>query len=420
MNLFSRNYSVLLSGTFIKAVGTGIYSVAAMLLVLELTNNVFYSGLTFFFINIPNIIGFLIAPFANYISYKKGLIVCEFLKSILLLSIPLLYMVESLHVFYVIGIMFLVAMISQFTYPIESTLVPAFVGEENVVRANSLMNMLRESLDIVFLTVAGLVIAFIGNAEVVMITAVCHGLTGFLYMLFTFKIEHTTLEKATLQSNVIRYKKDLSEGFQVIWGSHLKKVVVPAIVVNFFTGGLFAILPAFSLQQGGSEHYYGYYLAALTFGMLIGSMLTPLLKDIAFGKMIVICFIFSGLCMIGVGLVPSSIGIVLMAIAFFWIAVVNILIFSLIQSKVEIKLVGRVITVVSSIAGLCTPLGSLFGGFVGTIELHYPIILAGIALVIVAIYYYLNKRLRALPKIDEIELLLKKTSTNKEVKVADS
>jgi len=156
--ILNFNFNILLSGVFVKSLGSGMYSVGAMMLVLYISGDPLYSGVAFFVVSLPSCLSFLIAPFANYVSYKKALITCELIKSILLLFIPILYGFSMLHVWTVILIMFFVSVISTFTYPIETTLVPAFVGKENVVKANSYINMLRESLDIVFLAVAGIMI----------------------------------------------------------------------------------------------------------------------------------------------------------------------------------------------------------------------------------------------------------------------
>lgn len=155
---------------FVKSLGAGMYSIGAMMLVLFISENPFYSGLAFFVVTLPSCFSFLIAPFTNYVSFKKALIICELTKFILLLFIPILYQLSLLHVTTVIIIMFLVSIISTFTYPIETTLIPAFVGKDNVVKENSYINMLRESLDVVFLAVSGIIIAMIGRVITILVS----------------------------------------------------------------------------------------------------------------------------------------------------------------------------------------------------------------------------------------------------------
>lgn len=132
-----------------------------MLLVLHLTENVLFSGLAYFSITLASTLAFLVAPFANYVTYKKGLIVSGLLKSALLFTIPLFYLTTGLNVFYVLVLLFTVALISQFTYPIESTITPIIVGKDHIIKANSFLHTIREGMDIAFLAGAGILVVFV-------------------------------------------------------------------------------------------------------------------------------------------------------------------------------------------------------------------------------------------------------------------
>jgi len=222
--VLNYNFNILLSGAFVKSLGSGMYSIGAMMLVLFISGNPFYSGVAFFVVSLPSCFSFLIAPFANYVSYKKALVVCELTKSILLLLIPIFYAFSMLHVLIVIMIMFVVALLSAFTYPIETTLVPSFVGKENVVKANSYINMLRESLDVVFLAVAGIIIAMIGSVTAILITAGCHLITTVLYLFFRLEAEKSD-ETFSVKQTIKNYKHNLKEGFVYIRHSILPHII---------------------------------------------------------------------------------------------------------------------------------------------------------------------------------------------------
>ncbi|WP_096438761.1 MFS transporter [Alteribacter populi] len=405
--LFSYNFNILLSGVFVKAIGTGIYSIAGMLLVLYISGDPFYSGVAFFVISLPSCISFLISPFANYVSYKKALIVCELAKSMLLFLIPLLYAFSVLQVSYVIMIMFSVALISAFTYPIETTLVPSFVGKANVVKANSYINTLRESLDIVFLAVAGVLVAVIGSVQAVLITACCHAITSLLYLLFRFEANKVTNDSDTYKTKILiqSYKKDLKAGIEYIRHSILPHIIVSAVFVNFFVGGMFASLPAFSLMQGGSEAFYGYFMVAMTLGMLGGSILTPRIKQLPYGSLTMVSALWAGLFWLGATLLPAWFSIVFYGIGFIAVGVINILLFSIIQQQVEVKMIGRVITVLTSFAAIGQPVGALLGGTISSMfSPVYPFILSGMIMVLFSLYWLLHPILRSLKPIDKLTL----------------
>src|SRR5690625_3468183 len=146
-----RNFLIFMTGVLINGIGSGIYSVAGMLLVLTLSGSVLYSGFAFFAISFAGTLSFLIAPFANYAKYKNSLVYSNLVKAIILFTIPLLHYTIGLDVWYVISLLFISALFTQYTYPIESTILPVIVGEENVIEANSYLQTIREAMDIVFI-----------------------------------------------------------------------------------------------------------------------------------------------------------------------------------------------------------------------------------------------------------------------------
>ncbi len=408
--VLNYNFNILLSGVFVKSLGSGMYSIGAMMLVLYISGNPFYSGVAFFVVSLPSCFSFLIAPFANYVSYKKSLVICELTKSILLLSIPILYAFSLLHVLTVIMIMFLVSVLSAFTYPIETTLVPSFVGKENVVKANSYINMLRESLDVVFLAVAGIIIAMIGSVTAILITAGCHLITTALYLLFRLEAAKNN-ETFRVKQTIKNYKHDLKEGLIYIRQTILPHIIAGAVLINFFTGSMFASIPAFSLMQGGSEAYYGYYMAAMTIGLLIGSFLTPKIKQLPYSRLTMGAAFISGIFWIGATYLPVWYSLLFYCIGFIGVGVINILIFSVVQQQVDERMIGRVITILISLSAIGQPFGALLGGTISSIlSPIYPIIMAGISMVVFSIYFLVHPLLRSLESIDNLSVFKKATS----------
>lgn len=403
--ILNFNFNILLSGVFVKSLGSGMYSVGAMMLVLYISGDPFYSGVAFFVVSLPSCFSFLIAPFANYVSYKKALIICELTKSILLLLIPMLHGFSMLHVWTVIIIMFLVSVISAFTYPIETTLVPSFVGKENVVKANSYINMLRESLDIVFLAVAGIMITMIGSVTVIFITAGCHLITTALYLFFRLESSKSN-EPFSIKQTIKNYKIDLKEGLVYIRHSILPHIIAGAVLINFFTGSMFASIPAFSLMKGGSEAYYGYYMVAMTIGLLIGSFLTPKIKQLPYSALTMGAALVSGIFWIGSAYLSIWYSLIFYCMGFIGVGVINILIFSIVQQQVEERMIGRVITILISLSAIGQPIGALFGGSISSIlSPIYPVIMAGMIMVVFSIYFFAHPLLRSLQSIDELSIL---------------
>ena len=406
-----RNFLILMTGVFINAIGSGIYLVAGMLLVLHLSGSVLYSGFAFFAISLAGTLSFLVAPLANYAKYKNGLVYSNLIKAGILFTIPLLNYTIGLHVWYVIGLLFIVALFTQYTYPIESTILPIIVGEENVIEANSYLQTIREAMDIVFIAGAGIIITFIGTIPAISITAVCILLVTVSYAFFNFKQPEVNKEKSeSVRSASHVYFLDLKAGLNYVKSSLIPKMILSIVFINIAMVIMTTNLPAFALMKGnGVEAAYGFYLAAMSVGTMIGTILSPRLKQINFGKLIITAFFGTGVMWMGTATLPLIPSIILFSIGAISIGILNLLVFSSIQKQVETVYIGRVVTLLTSAAALGMPLGSLIGGFLGeTFTPVLAVMICSMSMVIFSVYWLSSSVLRKLPGIDHVNLFNKR------------
>lgn len=404
-----RNFLILMIGVFINGIGSGIYLVAGMLLVLNLSDSVLYSGFAFFAISLAGTLSFLIAPLANYAKYKKSLVYSNLIKAIILFTIPLLHYTIGLNVWYLISLLFIVALFTQYTYPIESTILPTIVGKDNVIEANSYLQTIREAMDIVFIAGAGIIITFIGTIPTISITAVCILLVAISYAFFNFEqpdVNKKKLESVSVKETTNIYFSDLKGGFNYIKGSLIPKMIFSIIFINIAMVIMATNLPAFSLiKSNGVESAYGFYLASLSLGIMIGTILTPRLKKLSFGKLIILTFTGTGILWMGTAVLPLIPSIILFSIGAIPIGVLNILVFSFIQKQVETAYIGRVVTLLTSASAMGMPLGSLIGGFLGeTYTPGFAVMICSVSMIIFSVYWLSSSVLRTLPGIDSVQL----------------
>ncbi|KGP92228.1 MFS transporter [Pontibacillus chungwhensis BH030062] len=405
--VMERNFLILMSGVFINGLGNGIYSVAGMLLVLNVSGSVLYSGFAFFAITLAGTLSFLIAPLANYAKYKNSLVYSNLIKAMILFTIPLANYTIGLNVWFVITLLFITALLTQYTYPIESTILPIIVGKDHVVEANSYLQTIRESMDIAFIAGAGILISIIGTIPSITITALCLIVVSFLYAFFNFQQPEQDREKSqSIKDAITNYFTDLKAGFNYISNSLVTNMIFSLVFINMSMAIMTTNLPAFSLIKGGGvEAVYGFYLASMSLGMLVGSIVSPKLKHIHFGKLIITTFTGTGFMWIGTSLLPLIPSMILFSTGAISIGILNILVFSSIQKQVETAYIGRVITVLTSAAALGMPVGSLIGGVLGeTFAPEIPVMICGISMIIFGIFWLSSSVLRKLPGIDHVNL----------------
>ncbi|WP_027964031.1 MFS transporter [Halalkalibacillus halophilus] len=405
-----RNFLILMTGVLINSIGSGIFLIAGMLLVLNLSGSVLYSGFAVFAISLASTLAFLIAPLANYAKYKNGLVYSNLIKAMILFTIPLLHYTVGTDVWYVIVILFIASLFSQYTYPIESTILPVIVGKGYVVEANTYLQTIREAMDIVFIAVAGILVTLIGAVPAIGITASCILLVSILYIFFNFKQPTIEREKSSsMRTAITGYKNDLKAGFTYISESLIPKMIGSIVFINIAMAIMTTNLPAFSLIKGdGLEAAYGFYLASLSIGIMIGTLITPKIKHIDFGKLMIIAYLASGVMWMGTATLPFIASLILFSLGAISIGILNILVFSSIQQQVETEYIGRVITVLTSMASLGIPLGALVGGAIGeTFTPVLPVMVCSISMVVFSLVWLSNSVLRKLPDIENVNLFSK-------------
>ncbi|WP_411955049.1 MFS transporter [Alkalibacillus sp. S2W] len=199
---------------------------------------------------------------------------------------------------------------------------------------------------------------------------------------------------------------DLAAGFKYIKNSLVPKMIFSIVFVNIAMAIMTTNLPAFSLLKGdGLEAVYGTYLASMSLGIMVGTMITPKLKDIDFGKLIIFAYFGTGIVWIGTAILPMVVSIPLFSIGAISIGVLNICVFSSIQKQVETEYIGRVITLMTSAASLGIPLGGLIGGVLGDVFTPIiPVLICGVSMIIFSIMWGSSTVLRKLPSIDHVNL----------------
>src|SRR5699024_5393104 len=228
-------------------------------------------------------------------------------------------------------------------------------------------------MDIVFIAGAGIIVTLIGTVEALFVTGTCIFFVSILSIFFNFKQPIIKREKAQKVTGATKnYMDDLKGGFRYIKDSLIPKMIFSIIFINIAMFIMTTNLPAFSLIKGnGNEAAYGFYMAAMSLGIMIGTLVTPKIKHIDFGKLIMISFVGTGIMWMGTATLPLYASIPMFSIGAISIGVLNILVFSSIQKQVETEYIGRVVTLLTSTASLGVPVGALVGGFLG--DLFTPI-----------------------------------------------
>lgn len=455
--LRNRTFRGLFAGRVVTNVGDSLYFVAAMWLVWELTGNEFYSGLAGFLTLAPTGLQFLFGPLVDRWDLRRVLVGTQLAQAVLVLAVPVAHLTGTLSVWVVLAVMPTLSLLNQVVYPAESAALPRIVEQDELVAANSLFSLSYQGVDAVFNAVAGIVVAVLGAVAVFALDAVTFLLAAAIFT--TIRVPRATqgddpetdarpvgtrpseppassdgaaavgvvetdggnardaAEVSTDAGAIGRddgapvgalraYGADLREGFAFLRGTFLVLLVGGSVVVNFALGATIAVLPSYGALVGGAQGY-GFLMAALGAGVLVGAVGASALSDRPLGYLSVAAFASAGVAWttaVVVGWFPLTVALFLAA--FVPVGVTNVMLASALQAVVPETILGRVTAVLGSASSFATPFGALAGGVLAATVGPTPVLLAaGGGFLFLAAYVFAIPALRGLPAVGDIDTL---------------
>ncbi|MES5865888.1 MFS transporter [Bacillus cereus group sp. RP32] len=397
--LKNRNFLLLFLGRIFTNIGDSLYYVAAMWLVYKLSGNPFYSGLAGFLTLLPSALQFLTGPFVDRWSIKNTLVITQVLQCILILIIPITHYFDLLTVQLLLIIMPIVAFIEQFAYPAQSKALPLLLHKTQLLKGNSLFSFAYQGIDLICTTLSGILVALFGAITLYVIDSFTFAITALLF--FSLKMPKQAETNTSLSTK--QYFSDLKEGFSIVFRSLMGVFLIGSVVSNFSIGMTMAILPSFADSLGGVKSY-GFFLAAISAGSLIGALFSSWVGKRNVGRVSIIGFATGAIFWFLSTIVPFQwLSILLFGLAWIPIGATNILFATISQIVIPNQYIGRINSVMRSMGTIAMPFGSLIGGYAANVFSSQLIFaLASIGILFISLVWLLHPKLRALPKADEI------------------
>ncbi|EJS04812.1 MFS transporter [Bacillus mycoides] len=405
--LKNRNFLLLFLGRIFTNIGDSLYYVAAMWLVYELSGDPFYSGLAGFLTLLPSALQFLTGPFVDRWSIKNTLVITQVLQCILILIIPITHYFDLLTVQLLLIIMPIVAFIEQFAYPAQSKALPLLLNKTQLLKGNSLFSFAYQGIDLICTTLSGILVALLGAITLYVIDSFTFAITALLFISLKIPKQTETNVDFPAESNksfsVKQYFSELKEGFSIVFRSLMRVFLIGSVVANFSIGMTMAILPSFADSLGGVK-LYGFFLAAISAGSLIGALFSSWVGKRNVGRVSIISFAAGAFFWFLSTIVPFQwLSIFLFGLAWIPIGAINVLFATISQMATPNQYLGRINSVMRSMGTIAMPFGSLIGGYTANVYSSQLIFaLASIGILFISLVWLLHPKLRSLPKADEI------------------
>ena len=382
--LSNPSFRRMLGGRAVSFLGDGLFTVAAMWLVFDLTGSAAYTGLAGFLLRAPRMLKVLAGPLVDRSRLGRVLVGSEALGAGLAAIVPLVALSGELSIWVVLAVLPLMGLTELFAAPAQTAALPRIVERESLVRANSAFSIVTSAVDAGAKALGGLLLAAFGAVALYGIDAATYAVAALLFLGLAIPDAETdggeSGEEDTDDADEFdfaAYRTELREGLAVLTGSALGAMLLASLAANFLTSAAFAVLPAYAASLAGASSY-GFLLSALTAGVVIGSLAAPAVENRPLGLTSAVGFLLAGaLWVVGVEAGSVFLTALLFGASRVPVGVYNVGVQATMQTGVPDDRLGRVTATVSSLSNVVGPAGLLLGGVAGDVVGARAVLLAG-------------------------------------------
>ncbi len=346
----TRDFGLLWWGQTTSQVGEGLNKVALLWFVYELTGSAMKMTMVGLLQTIPPLLfGPLIGVYLDRLPKKAVMVWVDLLRAILTFLIPTLYALDMLSITGLYGLIFLTSVVSTIFGPALVSAVPLLVRPSELMSANALIQGTNNIGMLLGPAISGVMIALINAENVLFVNSATFLISAFCLMPIRF-----TPARARPQEQAASVWEELKVGFRFIFGqqSMVLTLVIISSLYNLGVSAFVFILPVYAkefLQVGPVQ--LGWLWSALGVGMLAASTWLAWKKQSDMQgrlRIVVSGMTIGGLAVCSLSLLETPLmaaGIVIIVGGS--TAVLNPIIWALLQEVTPEHLIGRVVTTFS-------------------------------------------------------------------------
>jgi MFS family permease len=351
-----KSFARLFYSNFISAIGNNIHRIALMVLVYTLTEEALWVSLTLGIQLITSVVlGPLISTWSDAQERRKLLVATDLIRVPLVLLIPLVG-IKSLVILMVLVI--LMEFLRILHDPVIWAVVPELVSEEEMDTANSLMLFTGRFAEVVFVGLAGVLVAAVGAAPAFWIDAATFLFSGLL-VLGIPRIESD-------QKGDSGYWSRVREGIDHILQSPSIRRTVGTLFAAAMFGSVEAVLGivlAVSILKVGSSGF-GVMEAAMALGAILGTLIVPHISSrLGRERLFLMGLLSFGLFEASIGLFPKFSWVLM---AFFMSGILNMAFIvparSILQLHTPSELRTRTFAAFGAVMNTAVLAGTIVGG----------------------------------------------------------
>ena len=158
----NRDFLQFFFGQFVTNAGDSLYTVAILWLVFDLSGSTFLTGVANSLLLLPFLLQIVAGPIVDRFPVKPVLVGTQVVQGVVVLVLPLAAYTGHLSVELILVTIPALSLMTLLMSPVQATLVPRIVADEQLARGNSALATVTLGLDMIFDALGGAFIAVFG------------------------------------------------------------------------------------------------------------------------------------------------------------------------------------------------------------------------------------------------------------------
>ncbi len=365
------NFFLAICGQAVSLFGSQIYTFAIGLYVLRLTGSGQSFGITLMLGVLPSV---LLGPFAgnwaDRLNKKAIIVTADLVSAVVMVGIYFYAMANSLTLGMIYGATLVLSVTSTFLSSTFSSAAVDIVKQERLTRLNAATHSFASIIQLVSPIIGGIIFALVPISVFLLINGISFFMSAVSEVFIDFRFNAG--EKAMKRTK--SFFADLKGGFAYFMKDRIiRNIAFMALFLNFFLTAIAVVLPFGIVQvRGISDQIYGSMMAVVSLGSLGGSILIAKVNSRFSRRHLVMWLSSLAVAFAAVGLslhsaIPGQwISIALISLFGFILSAsataINIPLGVFLQTTVDRSYLGRVMSILQTMAGGITPLAYLLFG----------------------------------------------------------
>ena len=224
-----KNFSNLLIARLTRNIADSLFYMLAIWYISE--NSALLTSLAMMCFTIPENIIIFFGPLIDRYNRKRMLLINSIIQIILVIILTVLLASNNLSIIPLFTIIFISTLLGNLNYEVEDTVIPTIVTEENLVKANAMLEISYTITDSIFNGISGFLIASFS-------ALVLYKLNIILFIIPVIFIKNLIIPIAKTEKNISKYnfkeyRNDLIGGVKILFQGDIKKIVIPLVFINF-------------------------------------------------------------------------------------------------------------------------------------------------------------------------------------------